>query len=108
MIIAIPTDDGFTVSEHFGRSRNFLIARIENGKVISKTLAENPHNKESDDQVGHGRVLKTLTDNGVRKVICSNLGPRMVDNLGSLKIAVERVQYSSNIEPILIEEASKI
>ncbi len=106
-MVGIPTDDGSTVSEHFGRSKNFLIAKIENGKVISKILVENPHNRESDDQVGHGRVLKTLADNGVRKVICSNMGPRMVDNLGSLKIAVERVQYSSDIETILKQEVGR-
>lgn len=106
MIVGIPTDDGVTVCEHFGRSKYFLIAKVENGSLIEKNLLENPHNKEKDDQVGHGRVLKMLTDNEVRKVICSNLGPRMVDNLGSLKIAVERCNFDSNIEDLLKGEVS--
>lgn len=107
MIVGIPTDDGTAVSEHFGRSRHFLIARLENGKLVERTLVENPHNKESDDAVGHGRVLKMLTDNKVTKVICSNLGPRMVDNLESLKITVERCNYNSNIDQLLLDEATK-
>ncbi|MCL4333147.1 MAG: hypothetical protein M1290_06125 [Candidatus Thermoplasmatota archaeon] len=107
MIVGIPTDDGVTVSEHFGRSRSFLIAKIEDGKVVSRNLYENPHNKESDDQVGHGRVLKLLTDNKVGKVVCFNLNPRMQGNLESLKIKVEKSGLNSRIDEILKEEAAR-
>jgi len=101
MIVGIPTNDGLTVSEHFGRSKYFLVAKVENGSLIEKNLIENPHNKEKDDQVGHGMILKMLTDNKVGKVICTNLGPRMLDNLGSLKIEVERCNFDSKIEDLL-------
>ncbi|MCL4450721.1 MAG: hypothetical protein M1386_05360 [Candidatus Thermoplasmatota archaeon] len=104
MIIGIPTDDGVTVSEHFGRSKNFLIVGVENGKLLSRKIEDNPHNKESDDRAGHGRVLKLLTDNKVKKVICFNLNPRMEDNLTSLKIAIKRAGLNSTIDEILKEE----
>ncbi len=104
MIIGIPTDDGVTVSEHFGRSKNFIIVDIENGKQIFRKVEDNPHNKESDDRAGHGRVLKLLTDNKVKKVICYNLNARMEDNLASLKISIKRIELGSKIDEILREE----
>jgi predicted Fe-Mo cluster-binding NifX family protein len=106
MIVGIPTDDGVTVSEHFGRSRSFLIAKIENGILTGRNLYENPHNKESDDKAGHGRVLKLLTDNKVNKVVCFNLNPRMQENLESLKIKVERSELNSRIDDILRKEVA--
>ncbi|WP_448375147.1 NifB/NifX family molybdenum-iron cluster-binding protein [Fervidobacterium sp.] len=48
MRIAIPTDDGITVADHFGRAEYFMIVEIENGKEISRKLSENLHAK------GHG------------------------------------------------------
>ena len=104
MIIGIPTDDGVTVSEHFGRSKNFIIVDIENGKQLFRKVEDNPHNKESDDRAGHGRVLKLLTDNKVKKVICYNLNPRMEDSLASLKISIKRIEPGSKIDEILKEE----
>jgi predicted Fe-Mo cluster-binding NifX family protein len=103
MIVGIPTDDGSIVSEHFGRSKYFLIANLEDGRVLSKKLVENPHNKESDDQAGHGRVLKMLVDNKVNEVVCFNLNPRMQDNLSSLKISVSKCSIRSRIDDILHE-----
>jgi predicted Fe-Mo cluster-binding NifX family protein len=103
MIVGIPTDDGSIVSEHFGRSKYFLIANLEDGIIVSKRLVENPHNKESDDQAGHGRVLKMLVDNKVNKVVCFNLNPRMQDNLKSLKISVGKCAINSRIDEILRE-----
>ena len=104
MIIGIPTDDGVTVSEHFGRSKNFIIVDIENGKQLFRKMEDNPHNKELDDRAGHGRVLKLLTDNKVKKVICYNLNARMEDNLASLKISIKRIELGSKIDEILKEE----
>jgi predicted Fe-Mo cluster-binding NifX family protein len=107
LIVAIPTDDGVTVSEHFGRSKNFLLVKVENGRLAEKRLAENPHNKESDDQTGHGKLLKMLTDNRVNKVICFNLNPRMESNLGSLRITVEKSKLNSTIDEVLRAEVNK-
>jgi predicted Fe-Mo cluster-binding NifX family protein len=104
LIIGIPTDDGVTVSEHFGRSKNFIIVDIENGKQLFRKVEDNPHNKESDDRAGHGRVLKLLTDNKVKKVICYNLNPKMEDNLASLKISIKRTELGSKIDAVLKEE----
>jgi predicted Fe-Mo cluster-binding NifX family protein len=87
MIVAVPTDDGKMVSEHFGRAKYFLIIDT-NSK--STNLVENPHEKEENEQSGHGKLLKMLVEKKVSKVICFNLNPRMEGNLNSLHMAVEK------------------
>ena len=90
MIIGIPTDDGRSVSEHFGRSRYFMIVDKEHGEETKHVLVENPHDKEENEQSGHGKLLKMLVESGANKVVCFNLNPRMQKNLESFKIEVER------------------
>ena len=41
MRIAVPTNDGASISEHFGRSASFLIFEIENGQIKSRELRTN-------------------------------------------------------------------
>ncbi|MGC8516543.1 MAG: NifB/NifX family molybdenum-iron cluster-binding protein [Candidatus Acidifodinimicrobium sp.] len=99
MIIAIPTDDGNTVSEHFGHSKYFLLVDTE--KKENNKLNENPHEKEENEAAGHGKLLKMLVENKVNEVICSNLNPRMEKNLSSLKIGIKKVESGSNIENLI-------
>ena len=40
MKIAIPTDDGVTVSAHLGEARYMLVATIEAGQISDRTLRE--------------------------------------------------------------------
>ncbi len=103
MIIGIPTDDGKTVSEHFGRSGEFLIAVLNGKDIVSRTSVENPHNKEASEQSGHGKLLKMLVEHKVNQVICSNINPKMQRNLGSLGIAVVRCDPDSMIEDALAQ-----
>ncbi len=49
MKIAIVTDDGNTVSKHFGRAKNFLVVSIDNGIVIDRSMRE----KMSHDHFAH-------------------------------------------------------
>jgi len=44
MKIAAITEDGITVSQHFGRASLYVVATVENGEVI---------NKETRDKAGH-------------------------------------------------------
>ncbi|PIQ46418.1 MAG: dinitrogenase iron-molybdenum cofactor, partial [Deltaproteobacteria bacterium CG12_big_fil_rev_8_21_14_0_65_43_10] len=41
MKIAVASD-GNIVSQHFGHCRAYTIAEVEDGKVITKTLIDNP------------------------------------------------------------------
>lgn len=68
MKIAISTD-GDQVSAHFGRCPSFTIVEIEDGKVISKEVIDNP---------GHhpGFLPQFFHDMGVACIVAGGMGPR--------------------------------
>jgi len=68
MKVAVSTDSG-NVAEHFGRCPQFTIAEIENGKIESKEVIENP---------GHatGFLPKFFKEQGVEIVIAGGAGSR--------------------------------
>ena len=49
MKIAIVTDDGKLICQHFGRASHFLVAEIEEGQVV---------NKELRDKLGHNQFVR--------------------------------------------------
>ena len=46
MKIAVITDDGKTISQHFGRAPIYVVVRVEEGKVVSR---------ETRDKLGHAQ-----------------------------------------------------
>jgi predicted Fe-Mo cluster-binding NifX family protein len=46
MKIAAITDDGQTISQHFGRAAHYLVVTVEDGKIIGRQLR---------DKLGHAR-----------------------------------------------------
>jgi predicted Fe-Mo cluster-binding NifX family protein len=40
MKIAVITDDGQTISQHFGRAPYYLVATVENGQIMSRELRD--------------------------------------------------------------------
>jgi predicted Fe-Mo cluster-binding NifX family protein len=68
MRIAISTD-GSDVSAHFGRCPHFTIIDMENGKVLTREILENP---------GHapGYIPEFLREKGVECVVAGGMGRR--------------------------------
>ena len=80
MNIAFVTDDGKTISKHFGRAQYYLIVGIENDEEISRSLrekmghkyfagedagrerADGPHGFDPASQNRHSRMLEAITD----------------------------------------------
>jgi predicted Fe-Mo cluster-binding NifX family protein len=64
MKIAVITDDGKTISQHFGRAPYYLIFTVEEGEIVEQELrdkvghrqfAQEPHDHDSEnDPRGHG------------------------------------------------------
>jgi predicted Fe-Mo cluster-binding NifX family protein len=55
MKIAIVTDDGQTISRHFGRARYYEVLDIEGGKVVGRERREKPgHHTFAQDGHVHG------------------------------------------------------
>jgi predicted Fe-Mo cluster-binding NifX family protein len=96
MKIAIPTNDGTSISEHFGRSAAFLIFETANGQIKSHEMKSNGH-RHSHEQgnCGHGSaegaqhshqaILSAL--DGCDVVICAGMGQRAAQTLKSSGIA---------------------
>jgi predicted Fe-Mo cluster-binding NifX family protein len=60
--IAVITDDGNTISQHFGRAAYYLVATVENGQIVNRELrsklghthfVNQPHSEEKPGQM-HG------------------------------------------------------
>jgi predicted Fe-Mo cluster-binding NifX family protein len=60
--VAAITDDGKTISQHFGRAGYYLVATVENGQIVSRELRDKlghthfvnqPHSEEQPGQM-HG------------------------------------------------------
>jgi predicted Fe-Mo cluster-binding NifX family protein len=59
MKIAAITDDGTTISQHFGRAQYYLVATVENGQIVNRELrsklghnhfVNQPHEQEQPGQ----------------------------------------------------------
>jgi predicted Fe-Mo cluster-binding NifX family protein len=62
MKIAVITDDGETISQHFGRAPYYLVVTVENGEIVARELRDKlghvhfsnqPHPEQEPGQ-GHG------------------------------------------------------
>ncbi len=56
MKIAIPSNDGVTISAHFGRSKGFIIAEINDNQVISKNYLYNDFTHHSHAHHNHNDI----------------------------------------------------
>ena len=90
MKIAVPTNDGLLISEHFGRSAAFIILEAENGRVTSREIKENAgqhthdHSScggENGAQAGHNHGSMVAVLAGCEVVICAGMGSRAAEAL---------------------------
>jgi predicted Fe-Mo cluster-binding NifX family protein len=95
MKIAVATEQGKTISDHFGRSPYFAIIEIENGKVINQSMRQNSftghfrghheghqhreHYHGTGDSHDHDSVAEGLSDCSV--VISHGMGRRAWEDL---------------------------
>jgi predicted Fe-Mo cluster-binding NifX family protein len=92
MKIAIASNEGRSISSHFGRTRGFMIYEIEDNKVKEKQYRENiftghargHHHEQGNTHQGihhHGAILRALSDCQV--VISQGMGSRLYEELRS-------------------------
>jgi predicted Fe-Mo cluster-binding NifX family protein len=81
MIIAVPFDpETGMVAEHFGHAPYMKLYSEESGVVFTDVI-QSPAN-------GHDGVCRFLAENGIKAVICANLGEGARDALFDAGIAV--------------------
>jgi len=116
MKIAAVSDDGVTISQHFGRAPLYVIVTVEGDKVVGKETREKsghhtfaahhadvkpgePHGYDTGAQIRHASMAETIADCQV--MLAGGMGWGAYDSL-----------KSNNIEPIVtdvenIDEAVK-
>ena len=72
MLIAIPSNDGSTVEEHFGHCRQFVLVNAENGREVSRESLTPP-------QHAPGVFPAFLAEKGAEVIITGGMGGRAVD-----------------------------
>lgn len=102
MKIAVITDDGKTISQHFGRAPYYLVLTIEEGKVVNREMREKMgHNHfasqshaERTDSVGHGMdsashdkhvsMAEAIAD--CKALLCGGMGMGAYESMRRLNI----------------------
>ena len=80
MRIAVTYDNG-NVFQHFGRTENFKIYNVEDGKVVSSEVM-------NSNGVGHEALAWLLKDSNIDVLICGGIGQGAQDALTEAGIEV--------------------
>ena len=115
--VAIPTDDGRTLS-HFGRARTMAVFTIDEGRVAGREDRVNPDPEHLDK--AHHKIMMNLVQ-GCDVVIATHMGPPMVQSLNrvgttvlvapsslveeSLQAYVQFVNGGTALAPLTVEAA---
>jgi transcriptional regulator with XRE-family HTH domain/predicted Fe-Mo cluster-binding NifX family protein len=108
MKIAVITDDGKSISQHFGRAPYYLVLTIEEGKVVSREMRDKmghnqfsgqPHTEEphgaghgmdSASHNKHASMAETIAD--CKALLCGGMGMGAYESMRRL-----------NIQPVVTE-----
>jgi predicted Fe-Mo cluster-binding NifX family protein len=111
MKIAAITDDGKTISQHFGRAQYYLVATVDNGQIVKRELREKlghthfvdePHEAEAPDQPHgfspaaqdrHTRMAEAIAD--CQALLCRGMGMGAYESM-----------KARNIRPVVTDIAS--
>ena len=110
MKVAVPTNDGTSISDHFGRSSAFLVFDIEDGKVSGRSLRPNNgchpnqgdacHNDSHATQPhSHAAIVAAIAD--CQLVLCGGMGQRASDALTAHGISPVFVRGTGPAEGIV-------
>lgn len=122
MKIALPSNDGTTVSAHFGRSRGFIIFETDNHHILKEEYRENNvtghaqgHHHDHDHDHHHGQgnenhthshagILGVLSDCEV--VIAGGMGHRLYTDLmaAGKKVYVTRENDARKAAELLLKD----
>jgi len=121
MKIAIPSDEGTFLSQHFGRTLGFAVFEVDQNKIVSQEYRKNDftghalghhdqHQHQGSEhqdhaQHSHHRILKALEDCEV--VIAGGMGRRLLDDLtgAGKKIYITTEPEVSKVIELFLEDA---
>jgi len=119
MKIACITDDGRTISEHFGRARYYLVVTVEDGKVVNRQLIDKLGHRQFAEQesreehgTGHGQdaashdrhVSMAEAIRGCEALLCRGMGMgayQSLEQLGIRPIVTDIVEIDDAVQAYL-------
>ena len=102
MKIALITDDGKTISQHFGRAPYYLVVTIEDGQIMQREMRDklghnhfasqetgvhNPNERHGFDPASHNRhvsMAQAIAD--CEAIICGGMGAGAYESMRQLNI----------------------
>jgi predicted Fe-Mo cluster-binding NifX family protein len=113
MKVAIASDNGITISSHFGRTLGFEIFEIENGVIVNQLFRKNDFTGHARGMEGaghhadhHGPILEALKDCNV--VIAHGMGRRIYDDLQRAGIETFIVEENDTKQAIQLYMENKL
>jgi predicted Fe-Mo cluster-binding NifX family protein len=104
MKLAVPTQDGTSISGHFGRSKSFLVFEVEDHKIVGRSMRENTFTAHAKGECqgpehheqphGHSEIVEALRD--CEAVLCYGMGWRAAEALkeGGIQVFVLQEEVS--------------
>ena len=89
MKIAVTYDNG-NVFQHFGKTENFKVYQVEDGKVLSSEVM-------SSNGTGHGALAGLLAEQGVDVLICGGIGAEQKTRLRKPELPCVQAQRAIQI-----------
>ena len=117
MKIALITDDGETISQHFGRAQYYLVATVENGQIISREMRDKlghshfanqphqeenpgqPHGMDAESHNKHLQMSEAIKD--CETLLCRGMGRGAYESIKKLNIRPLVTDISSIDEAIM-------
>jgi predicted Fe-Mo cluster-binding NifX family protein len=112
MKIAVITDDGTTISRHFGRAASYKVLNVQDSKITNTELRTKPgHNEFKEDdhsriegsgqrhgygpiaELRHNRMAEVIADCQV--LICRGMGSGAYDNMQAIGVRTIITDLSS-------------
>lgn len=102
MKLAVITDDGKTISQHFGRAVHYLVLTIENGQIAAREMRDKmghnhfssqhveveipgqPHGTSAASHDKHAEMANTISD--CQTLLCGGMGRGAYDSMLRLNI----------------------
>lgn len=124
MKIAAITDNGKTISQHFGRAQYYLVAKVENRQIVSRDLreklghaqfADQPHAEEIPGQPHimdaashnkHVQMVEAITD--CETLLCRSMGMGANECMKTRGIRPVGTDIASNDEAVMAYIEGKI
>jgi len=89
--IAFPTDDGETISAHFGRANHFQIITLQSGaapQIEQRQPSVQPHDHEHSHEDGHGHHNKFALLQDCQVLIGAGMGQPAYNRLQEMGLEV--------------------